>query len=99
VVFRAAACSVVQAKLVAAPTISFLSPASGRARGANTVTVRRTNFVGVTAVHFGHKLATGLRILSPTQITVTAPRGSGTVTVTVSAAGGTSAATPSARYR
>lgn len=86
-------------RFVAAPTISSLSPASGRARGGNTVTIRGTNFVGVTAVHFGHKLATGLRILSPTKITVTAPRGSGTVTVTVSAAGGTSAATPSARYR
>ena len=40
-----------------------------------------------------------VRELSPTKITVTAPRGSGTVTVTVSAAGGTSAATPSDRYR
>jgi hypothetical protein len=86
-------------RFVAAPTISSLSPAGGRARGGNTVTIHGTNFVGVTAVHFGHKLATRLRILSPTKITVTAPRGSGTVTVTVSAAGGTSAATPSARYR
>ncbi len=86
-------------RFVAAPAITSLSPASGMARGGNTVTIHGTNFIGVTAVHFGHKLATRLRVRSRTKITVTAPRGSGTVPVTVSTAGGTSAATPSDRYR
>jgi hypothetical protein len=38
-------------------------------------------------------------VVSATEIQVTAPAGSGTVEVTISAAGGTSKATKSTRYR
>ena len=75
--------------------ISSLSPRSGPARGGTRVTIHGTYFAGPVAVRFGHKTA---RIVSrsPTKLVVVAPRGSGTVSVTVSAAGGTSS--PS-RYR
>jgi hypothetical protein len=85
--------------IVAAPSVSLLSPAHGRRRGGNTVTIRGHNFVGVTAVHFGKKRATTMRVISPTKITVTAPAGSGTITVTVTAVGGTSHRTRESRYQ
>ena len=81
---------------VAAPAVSSLAPAKGTHRGGTRVTIHGTNFIGVTAVHFGTKLATGLKVISATQITVIAPAGSGTVHVTVTAAGGTSSATSAA---
>jgi subtilase family serine protease len=79
----------------AAAHISSLSPRSGSAGGGNRVTIRGTNFLGILTVHFGRRTA---RIVShsPTKLVVVAPRGSGTVTVIVSAGGGSSA--PS-RYR
>jgi hypothetical protein len=56
------------------------------------VTIRGRNFIGVLSVHFGGKLATHVKVLSSTEITVTAPKGARTVSVTVTAAGGASAA-------
>jgi subtilase family serine protease len=78
--------------------ISSLSPRSGPARGGTRVTIRGRHFVGTVVVHFGRRTA---RIVSrsATMLVVVAPRGSGTVTVTVSAAGGTSAPNPASRYR
>jgi hypothetical protein len=86
-------------RYVAAPTIKSLSPASGKPRGGNTITIRGTNFIGVTAVHFGTKRATRIRTVSATEIVATVPAGSGTVTVTVTATGGTSAGSRTSRYR
>ncbi len=86
-------------RFVAAPKVSSLSPASGRARGGNKVTIHGRDFVGVTSVHFGGKRATGLRVVSAAEITVIAPSGSGTVNVTVTAAGGTSAKASADHYR
>jgi hypothetical protein len=77
---------------VAAPGISSLSPARGPARGRTRVTVRGTSFIGVTAVHFGARAATGVKVISSSAVTALAPAGSGTVHVTVTAAGGTSSA-------
>jgi subtilase family serine protease len=79
-----------QYRRVAAPTIGSLSPPGGRARGGNTVTIHGSGFYGSVTVHFGSKKATHVTVVSPTKVTVTAPSGSGTVKVTVSAAGGTS---------
>jgi subtilase family serine protease len=82
----------------AAPRITALSPHHGRARGGTRVTIRGHSFVGMLVVHFGRKTA---RIVShsPTKIVVAAPRGTGTVTVTVMAAGGRSAATSKSHFR
>lgn len=72
-------------------SLASLSPNHGAARGGNKVTIHGRNFVGVQSVHFGGKLATHVKVVSSTEITVTAPSGSGTVSVTVTAGGRTSA--------
>ena len=84
---------------VAAPTVTTLAPASGSDVGDVTVTVRGRNFVGKVSVLFGATPATRVRVLSPSEITATAPAGSGTVYVTVSAVGGTSRRTSASEYR
>jgi subtilase family serine protease len=77
---------------VRAPGISSLSPDSGPPHGGNAVTIRGSAFYGTVTIHFGKKLGTHVHIKSPRRLTVIVPRGSGTVKVTVTAAGGTSAA-------
>ncbi len=83
----------------AAPTVGKLTPASGPAKGNVRVTIRGSNFVGRVSVRFGSKLATRVRVLSPSEVTVTAPPGSGAAYVTVSAVGGESRRTAASRYR
>ena len=85
---------------IAAPTVTSLSPARGPAKGGTKVTIHGTNLTGVASVHFGSKLGTDLTVVSATQVTVTAPAGTGTVHVTVTAAGGTSSPTsPAGKYQ
>ncbi|MFG2533252.1 beta strand repeat-containing protein [Streptomyces sp. NPDC048516] len=74
---------------VPVPAISSLSPTSGPTGGGNVVTINGTNLSGATSVLFGGSPATILTNTA-TQITVSAPAGTGTVNVTVSTAGGTS---------
>jgi hypothetical protein len=75
-----------------APAVTVVSPTSGFAAGGTTVTITGTGFTGVTAVKFGSTAATAFTVHSDTQITTTSPAGStGTVDVTVTTAGGTSA--------
>jgi subtilase family serine protease len=83
----------------AAPTVTGLLPPSGPVRGDMRVTIRGTSFAGKVSVHFGARPATRVAVLSPSEITVTAPPGSGTVYVTVSAVGGKSRRTATAKYR
>jgi hypothetical protein len=81
------------------PTVSSVSPSSGLPAGGNSVTITGTNFSGVTAVDFGTTAATPVTVNSTTSITVPAPAGpAGTVDVTVTASGGTSATNSSDRY-
>ncbi len=82
-----------------APTVVKLTPFSGPTEGDMTVTIRGSNFVGKVSVQFGSKPATRVRVLSSSEITVTAPPGSGAVYVTVSAAGGDSTRTATGKYR
>jgi hypothetical protein len=73
-----------------APTVTSVSPNSTAA--GNGVTISGTNFIDVTAIKFGNVLASEAAVVkSPTSITVGVPPGTGTVDVTVTAAGGTSA--------
>ncbi len=82
-----------------APTITGISPTSGPTAGATSVTITGTNFIGASAVKFGIANATGYTINSATQITATTPAGSvGTVDVTVTAAGSTSATSSADQY-
>ncbi|MFH8629702.1 beta strand repeat-containing protein [Streptomyces lydicus] len=77
---------------LSAPTVSDLSPHLGPATGGNIVTVFGSNLTLTSAVTFGGNPATGIIVVSDSQLTVTAPAGSGTVAVTVTTPGGTSTA-------
>ena len=78
---------------VTGPTVTAVSPNSGPTAGGITVTVNGTNFTGATGVSFGGAAAIAFTVNSATSITATSPAGSaGTVDVTVTTAGGTSAA-------
>ena len=74
----------------AAPTVTGVSPASGPAAGGTTVKITGTNLSSVTAVKFGTKLAHFVAV-SDTEVDADSPPGAGTVDVTVTTAGGTSA--------
>jgi len=72
------------------PVISSVSPASGASGGGTVVTITGSNFNQATAVRFGTTLAPAFTVLSASQITATAPAGTGNVLVTVTTPGGTS---------
>ncbi len=72
-----------------APTVTGISPTSGPAAGGTVVTITGTNLTGGT-VDFGPNAATGVTC-GATSCTATSPAGTGTVDVTVTTAGGTSA--------
>ena len=76
---------------VPAPTVTGVSPNNGPTTGGTSVTITGTNLAGATAVHFGGT-AGAITNDTPTSITATAPAaGVGTVDVTVTTPGGTSA--------
>jgi hypothetical protein len=83
---------------VARPVVTGVSPSSGSHLGGTTVTITGANLSAATAVHFGTKLGTIISD-SPTSITVRAPAASvGTVAVTVTTIGGTSATSSADRF-
>ena len=83
---------------VSTPSVTALSPNSGPSAGGTSVTVTGTNLSGATAVKFGTLAATSFSVNSATQITATAPAGSGTVDVTVTTSGGTSTTSSADRF-
>ncbi|WP_039803544.1 IPT/TIG domain-containing protein, partial [Nocardia araoensis] len=72
------------------PTLTAVVPNVGPVSGGTTVVLTGTNLSGATAVNFGGTPATSFTVNSATQITAVAPAGTGTVSVTVTTAGGTS---------
>lgn len=83
----------------AAPTITGLDPTVGSTAGGNQVIVHGTSFVAPLTVKFGDSTATAVAIDSSVQVRATAPaHAPGTVNVSVTAAGGTSANTPADDY-
>jgi hypothetical protein len=78
----------------AVPTIATtngLDPTSGPVAGGTTVTITGTNFGAGSTVDFGTTPATGVTVVSPTQITATDPAGTaGATNVTVTTPDGTS---------
>jgi sugar lactone lactonase YvrE len=83
----------------ATPTVTGVSPNGGPITGGNTVTITGTNFVSGATVHFGSKAGTSVNVPSSTTLTAVAPTGSdGTVDVTVSTPGGSSATSSADKY-
>ena len=72
------------------PAVTTISPTTGTTAGGTSVTITGQNFLGATAVKFGTADAI-FTVDSATQITATAPAGTGEVNVTVITPGGTSA--------
>ena len=73
------------------PTVTNVNPNTGPTSGGTNVTITGTNFFDVTAVRFSSNAAGSFTVDSATQITATSPAGVGTVDVTVTTEGGTSA--------
>ncbi|WP_441599467.1 IPT/TIG domain-containing protein [Ensifer sp. 2TAB8] len=81
------------------PAVTAVSPTSGPTAGGTTVVITGNNLLNATSVAFGGTAATGYTINSNTQITATAPAGTaGTVDITVTSPGGTSATSSSDQY-
>ncbi len=80
------------------PAVTRISPSSGTAAGGSQVLITGTGLSGATQVRFGARPAARFIVNASTQITATAPAGSGTVAVAVSTPGGVSAQTAAARY-
>ena len=83
-----------------APTVTGVSPTAGPTGGGNTVTVNGTGFTTDSTVDFGPSNPGSSVSVNPagTQLTVTAPSGSGAVSVTVVTPAGTSATGPADKY-
>ena len=62
------------------------------------MTVTGTNFAAGDTVAFGGSAATGVTVNSATSITATSPAGSGTIDVTVTGPGGTSATSSADKF-
>ncbi|HVT78137.1 MAG TPA: IPT/TIG domain-containing protein [Acidimicrobiales bacterium] len=74
------------------PRVTAVSPSSGAAAGGTTVSINGTGFTNATGVAFGSTAAASFTINSDTAITAVSPSApAGTVDVTVSSAGGSSA--------
>ena len=82
------------------PVVTGISPASGAVAGGDTVTITGTGFTGAIDVSIGPTSAATMHVDSDTQITATSPPGTGvgTVDVTVTTPGGTSATTPADQF-
>jgi IPT/TIG domain len=72
-----------------APAVASVSPTSGA--GSTVVTVNGTDFAPGATVTFGSNAATNVIVISPNQLTATAPSGCGTVDVIVTTPDGASA--------
>jgi IPT/TIG domain len=81
------------------PAVTAISPQKGPAAGGTTVTIAGTDLGGATAVEFGASNPATITANTATQITVTAPAGApGTVDVTVTTPGGTSATSAASEF-
>ncbi|AET70824.1 cell wall-binding protein [Desulfosporosinus orientis DSM 765] len=80
------------------PEVTGIGPSSGPESGGTIVTISGTGFTGATSVNFGPAVGTNLSVISDTLISVTSPAGTGTIDVTVTTPGGTSASNSSDEF-
>jgi uncharacterized repeat protein (TIGR01451 family) len=79
---------------VPVPVVTSINPSTGPTAGGTVVTITGSNFViGPATISFGATAGTSATCSSTTLCTATSPAGSGTVSVRVTAASGTSANT------
>lgn len=90
--------SVFQVFIPLPPIVTSISPNQGPVSGGTIVTIQGTNFTDTSAVNFGLTPATSFIVDSDTQITAISPPGTGTVDVTVTTPGGTSATSPADQF-
>jgi hypothetical protein len=74
------------------PAVTGVTPDGGSTAGGTTVSITGTGLAGATGVRFGGATAV-ITADSSTQVTVTSPPGTGTVTITVTTPAGTSKTT------
>jgi hypothetical protein len=82
---------------VPVPAVTAIKPAEGPVTGGTVVTITGTNLGKAVAVKFGSIAATTASC-NATECSATSPAGTGTVNVTVTTLGGTSAATTPGRF-
>jgi hypothetical protein len=81
------------APLVAAPTVTSISPTSGSTAGGDTITITGTDLTGATGITVGGNACTAFNVASATSATCTTPAGTaGTASVVVTTPGGSNAA-------
>ncbi|HSZ54098.1 MAG TPA: immunoglobulin domain-containing protein, partial [Tepidisphaeraceae bacterium] len=82
------------------PGVTGLNPTIGGLTGGTNVSITGSNFTGTEAVWFGGVAASSFTVNSATQITAVAPAAlaAGSVDVTVTTAGGTSATSSADRF-
>ncbi len=85
-------------EILALPAVTALAPAAGPLAGGDTVTITGVHLTGATGVTFGGNAASNFTVVSDTQVTATAPVGSGTVDVRVTTPNGTSIVAPADQY-
>ncbi len=73
------------------PTLSSINPTSGATAGGTVCTLTGANLTGCSAVSFGGTAASGVSVVSSTQVRCTSPaKSAGTYGVTATTGGGTS---------
>ena len=83
----------------APPTVTGISPAAGPIAGGTVITITGTILTNATAVTFGSTAATHVTVVNATTVTATAPaHAAGTVDVTITTPGGTSAKSSADQY-
>jgi hypothetical protein len=80
------------------PSVTSVSPVTGPAGGGSLVTIDGSGFTSASTVKFGATAATGVTLVSATQLTATAPAGAGVEDVTVTTSGETSATSTSDQF-
>jgi hypothetical protein len=88
-----------QYAFVAAPAVTNVNPTSGSDAGGTSVTITGTGFTGASAVNFGGSPAASFTVNDDTSISATSPaHAAGTVDITVTTIGGTSATNANDQY-